>query len=255
MLTWSADQYTRFEVQRTRPARDLLAAVPLDRVAKAVDLGCGPGNSSEIIAARYPDASLSGIDSSPDMVARARARLPGVIFAEADICAWSPEPDTDLVFSNAVFHWLPDHVDQMHRILNGLRPGGVLAIQIPDNLGEPSHLAMSETANEPRFAAANAGSGTRETILSPRDYVTALTDIAHVDVWRTAYHHRLENLDGVVEWLKGSGLCPYLDRLALDEGDAFLAAYRDRIAPHYPSLLDGSVILPFPRLFIVAQRI
>ncbi|MCB1492356.1 MAG: trans-aconitate 2-methyltransferase [Rhodobiaceae bacterium] len=252
MPTWSSDQYTKFEAERTRPARDLLTAVPLAEVRHAVDLGCGPGNSTELIVARYPDARVEGLDSAPDMIEKAKKRLPDLSFALADLTTWTPEPSVELVYANAVFQWVPDHVGQMRRIMGALSPGNVLAIQVPDNLREPSHVAMADVARLPQFDAARAAFGSRDAIPSVHDYVAALDDIADLDIWRTTYHHRLGGHGAIVEWVKGTGLRPFLEPLDDAGKAAFESEYLERIAAAYPLLPDGTVILPFPRLFIVA---
>jgi trans-aconitate 2-methyltransferase len=146
MADWSAEQYLKFADERTRPARDLLAQVPLDHPRLVYDLGCGPGNSTELLIERFPQARVVGIDSSPDMLARARRSLPKAEFVEGDLKDWQPGEKTDLLFANAVFQWVPDHVHVLQRLMTALRKDGVLAVQMPDNLNEPSHVAMRETA-------------------------------------------------------------------------------------------------------------
>jgi trans-aconitate 2-methyltransferase len=253
---WNAAAYSRFEAERTRPARDLLAAVALDAPARVVDLGCGPGNSTALLVDRFGADPVTGVDSSPDMLAKARARLPGVRFEAADIGAWRTGAPVDLLYANASLQWLPGHEALFPRLAAMLALGGVLAVQMPDNLDEPSHVAMRRVAEmgpwRDRLADAAAA---RARILTPRRYVEALDPLCvSVDVWRTTYHHRLEGVDAIVDWFRTSGLRPYVDPLPKDERAAFLAAYREEIAPAYPAFGDGSVLLAFPRLFIVATR-
>src|SRR5271155_5591038 len=143
---WNAQQYLKFEDERTRPPRDLLAQVPLRMARMAVDLGCGPGNSTELLVERYPDATVTGLDSSSDMLRQARKRLPRCAFIEADLASWNPREPVDLLFANAVFQWVPDHQMAMKRVIEGLPQGGVLAAQMPDNTREPSHVLMQELA-------------------------------------------------------------------------------------------------------------
>src|SRR5689334_10878629 len=148
MPTWSAGQYLKFASERTRPAEELLARVPLREARVVFDAGCGPGNSTELLADRFPTAGLTGFDTSMSMLDEARRRLPQVRFVEADVAGWIPPADTDLVFSNAVMQWVRGHLDILARILGGLAPGGVLAVQIPDNKSEANHVLMRETAAE-----------------------------------------------------------------------------------------------------------
>src|SRR5690606_20432390 len=152
MADWSAHQYLKFEDERTRPARDLLAQVPVANPRRVVDLGCGPGNSTELLAGRWAQAEVSGIDSSLDMLSEARARLPGVSFGLGDAGTWRPSEPVDVIFANAVFQWLPDHPAVLRRLIGCLAPGGALAVQMPDNLGEPSHRLMREAAADMPFA-------------------------------------------------------------------------------------------------------
>ncbi len=255
-MVWSAAQYLKFEDERTRPARDLLAQVPLGAARHIIDLGCGPGNSTELLVERFVEADVEGVDSDADMLAAARRRLPLCRFVAADLARWMPEARVDLLFANAVFQWIPDHLAVLDRLMDGLITGGVLAVQMPDNLGEPSHLLMEETARSAAFADAFAGKTIRRPQLpAPRAYVERLDGkAARIDLWHTVYQHRLSGPAAIVEWVKGTGLRPYLDALPGERRPAFLAAYQDRIASAYPPLADGTVLLRFPRLFLVAVK-
>ena len=256
-MTWSSRQYLKFEDERTRPARDLLQAVPTVRVKNAADLGCGPGNSTELLVEHYPDASIVGVDSSPDMIEAAQKRLPSVKFRLASIEEWNEPGPWDLVFANAVLQWLGDHERLLRRLMERIAPGGSLAMQIPDNLGEPCQLAMREVARGAPFAAKlGEASKARTEINSETWYYSLLKPLSsRVDIWRTTYYHPLAGgVDAIVEWLKGTGLIPFLKPLSEEERDAYLTAYRTELAKTYKPLADGTVILPFPRLFIVATR-
>jgi trans-aconitate 2-methyltransferase len=251
---WSPQDYLQFEDERTRAACDLLAAVPLGRPAKVVDVGCGPGNSTELLLSRFPQAQVAGLDSSPAMLAEARLRLPELAFAEADASRWIPEADVQLVFANAVYQWVPNRLAQLPRVLAALPAGGVLAVQMPDNLDQPTHLLMQAVADEGPWAERLAGAR-REPLGSARDWCDALApEAARVDIWRTTYHHRLADPEAIVDFVRSTGLRPYLEPLSTAERAAFLADYTARVAKAYPPLAGGGVLLPYPRLFIVARR-
>jgi len=256
MGDWDPALYRRYEDERTRPARDLLARVPNEAPRRVVDLGCGPGNSTELLVARWPQAEVIGVDNSPGMLASARERLPRVSFVQADIAAWQPPEPVDVLYANAALQWVGDHRRLLPRLLAQLAPGGALAVQMPDNLEEPSHRAMREVAARPPFAGALAGAaGERSPILGADAYYALLAPLAaSVDVWRTTYHHPMSSPAAIVEWLRGTGLRPFLDRLGSGAARAdYLAAYERRIDAAYPAHGDGKRLLAFPRLFIVAR--
>jgi trans-aconitate 2-methyltransferase len=256
-MAWDARLYTSFEAERTRPVRDLVGAIPGDAVRRAVDLGCGPGNSTEVLAARFPTAEVSGLDSSPDMIEAARKRLPGLRFDLVDIPAWDAPGPFDVILANAALQWVPDHAALMPFLAGKLAEGGHLAVQMPDNLDEPAHRLMREVAAAGPWAEKLAGAaGARAPRLPAERYYALLRPHAtRVDIWRTVYHHVLAGgTDAVVEWFKGSGLRPFLAPLNAAETEGFLVAYRTALVAAYPPLPDGSVLLPFPRLFFVTTR-
>ncbi|MFJ2363932.1 trans-aconitate 2-methyltransferase [Pseudomonas sp. NPDC087697] len=256
-MSWSAKQYVAFEDERTRPARDLLAAIPNTDARSVIDVGCGPGNSTELLVQRFANAAVRGLDSSADMIDAARKRLPGVRFDTADIATWSESGPFDVIFANAVFQWLPDHATLLPSLVAKLAPGGSLAIQMPDNLDQPSHRMMREVASSGPWASKLADvAGQRTTLDDANGYYQILRACClRVDVWRTTYHHPLAGGPAaVVEWFKGSGLRPFLEPLDEAEKVQYLEHYLAALEPFFPVLADGSVLLPFPRLFIVATR-
>lgn len=256
-MTWSARQYTQFEDERTRPVRDLVGAIPTQAAKRVVDIGCGPANSTEVLAARYPDAEAIGLDSDADMIAAARKRLPALRFDQADITDWRDEGPYDAILANAVLQWVPDHATLLPSLIRKLAPGGSLAVQMPDNLNEAPHLLMRETALEGPWAAKLAAAADARTPLaSERWYYELLKPLcARVDIWRTIYQHPLAGgAAAVVEWFKGSGLRPFLAPLDEAERAEYLRRYEAKVAAAMPALADGTVLLPFPRVFIVATR-
>ena len=256
MPVWSPTQYLKFADERTRAARDLLAQVPLGEAQVVYDLGCGPGNSTELLAERFAGAKVAGIDSSPEMLIKALKALPNVEFIEADLSAWQAPSDADLLFSNATFQWVPKHLEVLQRLLHGMKTAAVLAVQMPDNLNEPSHITMREAAhNAPYADKMRDAVMARDVLPPPNDYYAALKPLcSRFDIWHTIYNHPLEGVAGIVEWLKGTGLRPFLEPLSADEQQDYLARYADLLAKHYPVQADGKVLLRFPRIFIVAVK-
>jgi trans-aconitate 2-methyltransferase len=256
-VSWSAKQYVIFEDERTRPVRDLLSALPAIEARTAMDLGCGPGNSTELLAARFPNAVVRGLDSSPDMIAAARRRLPQVQFAVGGIEGWNDAGPFDVILANAVLHWLPNHSTLLPALVARLASGGGLAIQMPDNLDAPTHRLMREVAADGPWAPLLAtAASTRTSIASADAYYELLRPLCgKVDIWRTTYYHSLSGgAAGIVEWFKGSALVPFLEPLDAPSRAAYLERYTAAVARAYPTLPDGSVLLPFPRLFMVAIR-
>jgi len=256
MTAWSPEQYLKFEDERSRPARDLLATVPLTEARSVVDLGCGPGNSTELLAARFPGAEVIGLDNSPDMLGVARKRLPSARFIEADLATWRPVEPVDLLFANAVFQWVPDHLDVLVKLMEALPTGGVLAVQMPDNLSEPSHRAMRSVAESGPWKEKLAGAAAVRSDLPPPSVYYDRLELfsSRVEIWHTIYYHNLTGPAAIVEWVTATGLRPFLAPLDNSEREAFLRAYQARLAADYPPRVDGSVLFRFPRLFIVAVR-
>jgi trans-aconitate 2-methyltransferase len=256
-VSWSAKQYVAFEDERTRPVRDLLAALPRIEAHSVVDIGCGPGNSTEFLAQRFPEAVVSGIDSSPDMIEAARKRLPQWRFETVGIEAWHAPGPFDVILANAVLQWLPDHAALLPMLARKLAPHGGLAIQMPNNLDGPAHRLMREIAADGPWAHKLSQAAAARTPLASAEWYYALlrSSCAKVEVWQTTYFHALSGGAGaIVEWFKGSGLRPYLDPLDDEQRTAFIRRYQAAIAGVYPPSTDGAVLLPFPRLFMTAIR-
>lgn len=260
MADWNPALYRRFEDERTRPAAELLARVPLAEATHVVDLGCGPGNSTELLVQRFPQAQVTGIDTSEAMLASARERLPGTAFERGDIATWVPTVAPDLIYANAALQWVAGHETLVPRLFSLLAPGGVLAIQMPDNRQQPSHRLMREIAGlAPWREPIGDADAVRTELATIAGYYDMLAHpavgAAHVDVWHTVYQHVMPTAGSIVDWLRSTGLRPFLDALPDDALRAsFLAEYERRIGEAYPERSDGNRLLAFPRMFIVAQR-
>lgn len=270
---WSAQQYLKFGTERTRPVYDLISQVAphlqASNTPRIFDLGCGPGNSAKVLLDAFPSATLTGMDSSPDMLKKARASLPTAEFVQGDLATYTPE-GADLVFSNAAIHWLrrAERIPALVKYFEGLKSGGVVAIQVPDNYNEQSHKLMRDTATAPSqpwsqyfsdVRVGDLGDTTRpdlDPIEAPSEFYNALAPhAASVNIWRTNYQHVLSDARAIVEWVKGTGLQPYLHRIPEGEvREAFLAAYEENLKSAYPKLVDGKVLLGYPRLFVLAVK-
>ena len=256
MLDWNPALYRRYEDERTRPAAELLARVPLTEATQAVDLGCGPGNSTELLVQRFAGAAVVGIDNSEAMLASARERLPQARFEFGDIATWQPALPPHLIYANAALQWVPDHEALIPRLFAALAPGGVLAIQMPDNREEPTHRLMRAVAAEAPWAEPIGNADRLRTLLLPLSgyYDLLAPTAAKVDVWHTVYQHPMADAAAIVEWVRGTGLKPFVDRLPADLQASYLAEYERRVNEAYPARTDGKRLLAFPRMFIVAQR-
>jgi trans-aconitate 2-methyltransferase len=251
MVTWDPAQYLKFSEERTRASRDLCARIPLAAPARVLDLGCGPGNSTQVLRERWPEAALTGLDSSAEMVARARAHGPRADWLLADAAAWEPGAPFDVVFSNAMLQWLPDPEGMLPRLQGWLAPGGCLAVQVPQ--GNRMRALIQELAASPRWSPALAGTGTWRGLDAGTCYDLLAPRAARVDLWETTYQHVMESHEAMVEWYAGTGLRPYLDRLP-DPADqaAFKAGLVAACRGDFPRSADGKVLMPFRRLFFVA---
>lgn len=265
--TWDPTQYLRHSTHRTRPFLDLLARIPdlpTGRPPRIADLGCGAGNVTALLAARWPTAEITGFDNSPQMLDRAAADHAGptpgggrIDFAETDVRTWQPDAPYDLIVSNATFQWVPGHTDRFADWSAALTPGGSFAFQVPGNFDAPSHVLMRELAASPRFHDRLDGVLRHDdAVPAPAAYLTRLTALGlDTDAWETTYLHVLTGPDPVLDWVKGTGLRPVLTALAAlpEEREAFLTTYRTALRTAYPATPHGTVF-PFRRLFAVARR-
>ena len=260
-MPWNPAQYLQFEGERLRPALDLLARVPLESPRKIIDLGCGSGNVTRLLAERWPDAQIVGVDSSPSMLQQARAATGDsrIAFVAADLAQWQPETPVDLVYSNAALHWLPDHAAVFARVAAMVAPAGALAVQMPDNFRAPSHTLIADLARSERWQEKLAAIVREPPVAPAAAYFGWLAPLMPgADIWLTEYLQVLApRSDGehpVAAWTKGTWLVPFLEALDEQERAEFLRDYMHRLAQHYPARPDGRTLFPFRRLFIIATR-
>ncbi|EKZ6359723.1 trans-aconitate 2-methyltransferase [Klebsiella aerogenes] len=251
MADWNPSLYLKFADERTRPAAELTARIVQQPVKLAVDLGCGPGNSTALLRAAWPEARIIGVDNSAAMLAQAAKALPDCEFITANIEDWQPSEPADVIYANASLQWLTEHQTLFPRLVRQLANSGVLAVQMPDNWQEPSHTLMRQVAEELGFPERG-----RQPLPSVQQYYDMLTNSGcEVDIWRTTYYHSLESHQAIVDWLQATGLRPYLQDLDEAEKNVFLERYLTLLQQHYPLQCNGKVLLLFPRLFIVARRL
>ncbi len=252
-MLWDPGQYLKFADQRLRPAIDLLNRIDMAAPAEIYDLGAGAGNVTRLLKARWPDARVTGVDESREMLAKAAAEAPEIAWERADLAAWRPVRPADVIYSNAALHWLGDHERLFPTLLAGLKPGGVLAVQLPRNFSAPSHTSITTAARSGPWAARLEPLLRPSPVAEPAFYFDLLTTrAASLDMWETEYLQVLEGEHAVREWVKGTWLRPLLDVLDEPERSAFEACYTALVAPAYPRRPDGRTLFPFRRLFIIA---
>ena len=256
-MKWDAKQYLKFEAERTQPARDLAARVTLEEECrKALDIGCGPGNSTRMVKQRFPEADVLGIDQSPEMIRAAREENPTLSFQVFDVTRdfTALGTDYDLVFSNACLQWVPGHEQLLPRLIGLLRPGGILAVQLPNNFEEPVHRIAERVAAKAEWRSCFPE---RRVFyqLTPEQYFDLLSASAgDFTMWETVYYHRLPSHQAILEWYRGTGLRPYLSCLTKENQRLFEREVLDGIARAYPVRQNGEVSFRFPRLFFTARR-
>lgn len=255
-MHWDPRQYGRYATERGRPFLDLLARVGAEHPRRVVDVGCGPGELTALLARRWPDARVDGLDTSPEMISAAAAHAgPRLTFRTGDAESFTPGPDTDVVLSNATLQWVPTHRALLARWSDALPGGGWLAVQVPGNFGSPSHALMREVAGSARFRDTLDGVLRHDdAVASPEEYATLLLDHGlAADVWETTYLHVLTGDDPVLEWVRGTGLRPVLAALGPADAAEFEQVYAAELRSAYPPGAHGT-LFPFRRIFAVGVR-
>jgi trans-aconitate 2-methyltransferase len=266
MPQWNPDAYLKYQDERTQPSVDLAARVEVANPADIIDIGCGPGNSTHVLRERWPEARITGLDSSPEMLEAARKSYPQEQWVQADAstlgtgqASWNQDPSRqfNLVFSNAALQWIPDHHELLPRLLGLVNPsGGALAFQVPANTASPLHQAVLKVARQYAWVGRLEGAGRALTYHEPGFYYDLLVEACkRVVIWQTQYFHVLPSHQGLVDWYAGTGMRPYLERLGSeDERQSFQRQVLEECRPFYPEHQDHKILFPFNRLFVIAYR-
>lgn len=256
MPEWDPNIYLRFEQYRTQPAMDLVNRIPLENPGRTIDLGCGPGNSTAILRDRWPDAQITGLDSSEDMLIQARERDIDVTWTQADMAAWSPDSPFDIIFANASLQWLPDHGTVFSKLISHVASGGVLAVQLPFHHASPLQQVVLEASRDARWTDKMEGARNALTYATAGFYYDTLSARCEkIDLWETEYFHIMESHQDIVDFIRGSGLRPFTEALESDEDiQQFESLVLHGYSRAYPRQSDGRILFPFRRQFILAHR-
>jgi trans-aconitate 2-methyltransferase len=259
MPGWDANLYLKYANERARPAADLIAQIKLDHPHRIVDLGCGPGNSTEQLHQRWPQAELTGLDNSAEMLAQARAHYPEWKWIDSTVEAWTPDSTFDLVFSNACLHWVPNHAKLFPRLLGYVAPGGALAVQMPDSFHSPAHTLMKEVAHAdgmPWAGALDTAASESYGVQPPAFYYDAMRELAvRLNIWETEYLQIMDGPRAVLDWVRSTAMRAYTERLPSDElRRLFEERCLESFQQAYRANDQGKVLFPYRRMFIVAYR-
>jgi trans-aconitate 2-methyltransferase len=253
-MAWNPEQYTRYSAPRLRPALDLMSRLGGADPRTIIDLGCGTGNITRMLAESFPAARVViGVDNSPEMLDKARGESSRVTWIEADVSSWVHERPVELLFSNACLQWLPDHTRLFPHLARQVASGGMMAVQMPRGRDMPSQVILRELLRDGPWGNRLEGRLSTDWVLSGSEYYDLLADTAReVDIWETDYLHVLDGEDAVFEWTKGTSLIPVFQVLEGEERDRFVEEYKGRLRSAYPRRDDGKTLFPFHRIFMIA---
>jgi trans-aconitate 2-methyltransferase len=256
MPIWDADLYLKFANERTQPSLDLISRIAIESPCNIIDLGCGPGNSTNMLRQRWPDAHIVGLDSSKEMITSASAAYPEENWILEDAASWIADASYDIVFSNAALQWLPDHASLFAHLFEQVAKSGALAVQIPAHYQSPFHQAMLKVADNGTWSDRMEEARNALTGESASFYYDVLSPLAsRLFIWETEYCHIMDSSQSILNWFKGTGLRPFLEALESDkEKQLFEEMLLDRCMQAYNPQKDGRVLFPFRRLFIIAYR-
>ena len=255
-MPWNPETYLSFASERTQPALDLVTRITLPEPRRIIDLGCGPGNSTQLLQQRWPTAEITGLDNSPEMLATARKAHPTWRWVQGDTAEWTSPTPYDLIFSNAALQWVPRHTEVLPRLLQQVTANGALAVQMPATYHAPVHGLMRDLAKDPAWRDRLRPATRAVLVEKPPFYYDLFSQlVSRLDIWETEYIHALDQHEGIVDWMRGTGLRPYLEALASDDQRTrFESLLLDEIRRVYPRQRDGRVLFPFRRLFFIAYR-
>lgn len=256
MSAWDPNKYLRFGDERTRPAFELAGRVAVESPATVIDLGCGPGNSTQVVRRRWPAARVCGLDSSPEMIAAAHKAYPDQEWMAGRIEEWAASEPYDVVFSNAALHWIPNHTALTQHLFAQVAAGGAFAFQIPSGAESPFRTAIQDVSEDAAWTDRMDAARNALTMEPPEVYYDALaTQARALDIWETIYQHVMESPAAIVEWISSTSLRPFLNALASDqERQRFVALVTERVTKSYPTRTNGRVLFPFQRMFVIAYR-
>jgi trans-aconitate 2-methyltransferase len=254
-MDWNPSLYLKFQAERTQPSIDLVNRIQITEPLDIIDLGCGPGNSTEILFRRWPGARVAGLDSSEKMIEKARQDYPGYEWIKADAATYKPAINYDLIFSNAALQWIPDHCKLVPRIFNWIKPGGLLAVQVPANNESPLHLALLKVSKSSNWSKYTSSCDSL-IVYHPADfYYGIISSLAEsIDIWETIYYHVLDSHKALIEWYRSTGMRTYLEKLPDDTSrNDFENEVLQEAQAYYPLQANKKVIYPFRRLFFIAK--
>lgn len=256
MKSWEPDLYLKFATERTQPTIDLVSRIEMKNPRRIVDIGCGPGNSTAVLRTRWPQAKIIGLDNSIEMIQSATTSSPEGEWIFADATSWKDELTFDIVFSNAVFQWIPDHTPLLHHWMSQVGEEGVLAFQVPAHYDSPVHKVILEVSQNPIWREKMEDASNALTKEKPGFYYDLLRPLSRkIEIWETIYYHILESPYSILEWFRGTGLRPFLGVLPMDEDRKnFEALIVDGYTQAYPPQNDGKILFPFKRLFVISYK-
>jgi len=255
MVDWNSSQYLMFENERTQPAIDLVNRIYVNDPKMIIDIGCGPGNSTQVLAEKFPNAYILGVDSSSNMIEAAKRNYPNLDFKTCDAGKELSMIDNnfDIVFSNACIQWIPNHNQLLKNMIGLLKTGGILAVQTPVNYEEPIHKIIKEVSTSEKWKSEFTNPRSLYN-LTQSEYFDLLSEVSsEFSMWETIYLHKLKSYNDIMDWYRGTGLRPYLNALSDEKKKFFEHDIFDRVIKEYPIQKSGNIIFRFPRLFFIAK--